>query len=403
MNTLARTAKLLLCALALCAGTAQAHLMVAQKGTVNVKQGRAYLMVSLPVSAFTGFDDDGDGQLSTAELQRHAPQLHRQFEAGAGLRVDGRLAPFELLVLNLSAPDERPAGPASQLLVMGHYELGGAYPGPGRPGLRYAMRLHGTGPAEDRIDLAFTSEDRSQVLAFTPQRPERALFTSGLELLTEQLRSGAEHVWGGADHLLFLLVVLAEAVAARRSWRHGLALLTVFTLGHGLTLAGTTLGGFAPSPSIVEPAIAVSIVVMAIHAWRQLHRTVPVPARVHLLLVLACALVHGLGLADALRGQGWSRGDLPWALAGFNIGVELAQLAVALVGVAALVVVQRLVAPGAPGGSGLARGALPATEPAARGALQAQVCAEAAGRGHDAGHAGSHRTPTSPCADWPIR
>jgi hypothetical protein len=347
MNAGAGTVRLLLFALALCAAAAQAHVMVAQKGTLNIKGTNAYLMVSLPFSAFTGVDDDGDGLLSMAELQRHAPQLRQQFVAGAQLQVDGQPAPFELLVLNLSALDERPQGPASQLLVMGHYALGEGRPGAASPDLRFSMRLHGTGPSEERIDLAFTYADRTQVFAFTPDMSERALFRSGFALLTEQLRSGAKHVLGGADHLLFLMVVLAEAMAARRGWRHGLLLITAFTVGHGLTLAGTVMGWFSFPPLVVEPAIAASIVIMALFTLRQLRRGVSMPASWQLMLVSACALIHGLGLGDALRSQGWRIDELPWALAGFNLGVELAQLFVATLCVLLLLVSRRVVGPGA--------------------------------------------------------
>ncbi len=96
------------------------------------------------------------------------------------------------------------------------------------------------------------------------------------------------HVLAGADHLLFLLVVLADAVGARRGWRHALALLTSFTLGHGLTLAATALGGLTLPASRVEPAIAATIVLMALFSlwqrWRAA-RSTPGPsvvAGVHL-------------------------------------------------------------------------------------------------------------------------
>jgi HupE / UreJ protein len=347
VSTLALAARLLLCALALWASAAQAHLMVAQKGTLNFKGDSAYLMVSLPVSAFSGFDDDGDGQLSTAELQRHAAQLQQQFGAGAQLMVDGQPSRFELLVLNLSPPDDRPQGPAPQLLVMGRYVQVDGPPGTGDPAFRFSMQLFGTGPAENRFELTFTRANRTQVFTFTPELRERAVFLSGAMLLAEQLHSGAEHVIGGADHLLFLMVVFAEALAARRGWRHGLLLISVFTAGHGLTLAGNAMGWFPLPPSIVEPAIAASIVVMALCTLQKLRLGVLMPATLHLGLVFACALVHGLGLGDALRIQGWRGDELLWALAGFNLGVELAQLAVAAACVLLLLAARRVVGPGA--------------------------------------------------------
>lgn len=51
------------------APTAQAHVILAQKGTLNIVDGGAFMVLSLPVSAFSGIDDDGDALLSPTELR----------------------------------------------------------------------------------------------------------------------------------------------------------------------------------------------------------------------------------------------------------------------------------------------------------------------------------------------
>ena len=68
------------------------------------------------------------------------------------------------------------------------------------------------------------------------------------------------HVLGGLDHLLFLLVVLATGWA----WRSALLALTCFTAGHAATLAAVALGGVTAPAHMVEPAIAATIVGMAL-------------------------------------------------------------------------------------------------------------------------------------------
>lgn len=50
---------------------AQAHLMVAQRGTLNIVNGGAFIVLSMPVLAFRGVDDDGDGRMSNAEFAAH--------------------------------------------------------------------------------------------------------------------------------------------------------------------------------------------------------------------------------------------------------------------------------------------------------------------------------------------
>ncbi len=54
---------------------AQAHLMVAQRGTLNIVGDGGFMVLSLPVSAFSGVDDDGDGKLSMAEFSTHRSNI----------------------------------------------------------------------------------------------------------------------------------------------------------------------------------------------------------------------------------------------------------------------------------------------------------------------------------------
>jgi hypothetical protein len=103
-------------------------------------------------------------------------------------------------------------------------------------------------------------------------------------------------------------------------------------LGHALTLAVCVWGGWSAPARIVEPAIAATIVGMAaFDAWCRWQNKSP-RLELRLSLVFACALIHGLGLAEALTGlTQWPEGSRPmlWALGGFNLGIELAQVAVA--------------------------------------------------------------------------
>ena len=77
------------------------------------------------------------------------------------------------------------------------------------------------------------------------------------------VRLGIEHILSGSDHLLFLLCL----VVPLRGWRALLAVVTVFTLAHSLTLLGSAFG-LAPRgawfPPFVETPIAASIVYMAL-------------------------------------------------------------------------------------------------------------------------------------------
>lgn len=133
---------------------------------------------------------------------------------------------------------------------------------------------------------------------------------------------GIEHILTGYDHLAFLLALLI----AGGSLRHNAKIITSFTLAHSLTLALATLGVVKISPSIVEPLIAVSIVFVGLE---NLFRR-RLAAR--WLVTFGFGLVHGLGFAATLRelGIGTLGARVAVPLLSFNVGVELAQIAIAL-------------------------------------------------------------------------
>ena len=134
---------------------------------------------------------------------------------------------------------------------------------------------------------------------------------------------GLEHILTGYDHLLFLLGLVLVGGPLRSL----VAAVTAFTVAHSVTLALSAFGVWAPSPSIVEPCIALSIAYVGIENW------FVADARGRWRITFLFGLVHGFGFAGALREIALPRADVPAALFAFNLGVELGQLAV----VAALV------------------------------------------------------------------
>jgi len=132
---------------------------------------------------------------------------------------------------------------------------------------------------------------------------------------------GVEHVLTGYDHLAFLLALLL----AGGSLRSNAKIITSFTVAHSLTLAMATLGLINVSAALVEPVIAASIVFVGLE---NLFRR-RLAAR--WLVTFMFGLVHGLGFASALRELGIGglgvRAAIP--LLSFNLGVELAQIAIA--------------------------------------------------------------------------
>ena len=134
------------------------------------------------------------------------------------------------------------------------------------------------------------------------------------------LKQGFEHILPeGLDHILFVLGLFLLC----RAWKPILIQVTTFTAAHTITLALATLGYVSVDPKIVEPIIAASIAIVALE---NIFR--PTYGKFRVLMVFVFGLIHGLGFAQRLIDERIPSGSLVSALLGFNVGVELGQLAV---------------------------------------------------------------------------
>jgi hypothetical protein len=132
---------------------------------------------------------------------------------------------------------------------------------------------------------------------------------------------GAKHMVTGYDHLAFLAGVIFLLFRLRDVALYA----SLFALGHSATLLGAVLLGYRANPFIVDAIIGLSVVYKGfenIDGFRNLRWRLDPRAA-----VLAFGLVHGLGLATKLQELQLSREGLAINLIGFNLGVELGQLA----------------------------------------------------------------------------
>ncbi|MEU4657419.1 HupE/UreJ family protein [Streptomyces sp. NPDC023723] len=160
---------------------------------------------------------------------------------------------------------------------------------------------------------------------------------------------GIQHVGEGADHLLFLLMLLvpapllasggrwrtAAAPSARRSFVRVVHVVSAFAVGHSLTLALAAFGVIDAPTRPVETLIAFSIAVSAVHAIR------PLVARGEPLIAAGFGLVHGMAFASLIGELGVDRGSLVTTLLGFNLGIEVTQLLVVALMMPSLIVLSR--------------------------------------------------------------
>jgi hypothetical protein len=171
------------------------------------------------------------------------------------------------------------------------------------------------------------TREQSRADFFTGTRQGRmAVFTSFVA-------SGVHHIAIGPDHILFIVGLLLLGGSIPRL----LAIVTAFTLGHSVTLALATLDVIQPPASVIEPAIALSIVYVG--ADNLLVGTRGRDVRPWVALVFG--LVHGFGFASVLRETGLPDHALALSLFAFNFGVEIGQAAIVIVVASGLTLVRK--------------------------------------------------------------
>jgi len=138
---------------------------------------------------------------------------------------------------------------------------------------------------------------------------------------------GAKHMFTGYDHLLFLVGVLFFLYRLRDVVLY----VSLFTLGHSLTLLAGVLWGVRANPFLIDAIIGLSVVYKAFDNLDGFRRLLGFQPDTRL-AVLGFGLFHGLGLATTLQENALSRDGLVTNMLSFNVGVELGQIC-ALTGV----------------------------------------------------------------------
>ncbi len=210
--------------------------------------------------------------------------------------------------------------------------------------LRYRSTiLVDTAPDARQVVLIRSGDKTSQDL-LDASRTESALTEAPqpttVQVIGLYLAAGIEHILIGYDHIAFLIAIV---LWADRLWPV-VKLVTAFTIGHSITLSLAALDIVRIPSSIIEPAIAASIIYVAAenffsHDVRKRWRD-----------TFAFGLVHGFGFATALQEFGIPKSALIPALASFNVGVEIGQIAIVAAVMPLLMLFDMLAAGRLPGG-----------------------------------------------------
>ncbi len=224
------------------------------------------------------------------------------------------------------------------------------------------MSLNG----EPSYQYLFTNKQRQHEIT-----NQLATSSHWFDSITQFVLIGIEHIFGGIDHIAFLLALLLLL----RSLKVLVWMVTGFTLGHSITLALAALGWIIPDLDIVEAAIGFTIALVAVQNIAVLtgnHRQITYFSVAGLLLIVLInliwniglsalsslglalftlaylwnsadehlsanlrlvtsvifGLIHGFGFASALTETGLANTQLLPALLGFNLGIELGQIVI---------------------------------------------------------------------------
>jgi hydrogenase/urease accessory protein HupE len=190
--------------------------------------------------------------------------------------------------------------------------------------LHILARIDRSGASEQ---FAFATENRETriTLATTPaaSRGVGSFFALGVE-----------HILTGYDHLLFLLALLIGGGSVGSLVR----IITAFTLAHSVTLTAAALDLIVLPGRLVECAIALSIVYVALENLFLRERGMSK----RWLVALAFGLVHGFGFSGVLKELGLPADGLAWSLLLFNLGVEAGQALVIAAAVPLLIGLRRV-------------------------------------------------------------
>jgi hydrogenase/urease accessory protein HupE len=252
-------------------------------------------------------DEEKDGFLSAGDLITGRERLKATVRSGLTVRTGSGDCPLESHDARLIEED----GVALEAkFVCGHPTVQATVEVPLLQGFAHGHRHLA------RVSSKSVTVD-SVILQSAP-RVELGASAGRGSIVGSMLWMGITHILGGFDHLVFLLGL----VLVGGSLRGLVATITAFTVAHSITIALAVLGVWSASPSLIEPAIALSVAYVGIENF------FVKSADRRWLITFPLGLVHGFGFAGALGGLAVPKDQLLAALVSFNVGVELGQLAV---------------------------------------------------------------------------
>lgn len=277
------------------------------------------------LSLITNLDTAGDGRITRAELHQAAPVLQQFLRDHVHLELNGRAVD-----LGEAGEPVWPSGMGEAIAADDWHTLGALIAFPfSRPAVEVPQTVALTFDIFDQLGAqhtvlgTFEYLGPPQEVTFTQTEPDYLYDTGYVPTLAARLwvflQLGLKHIFLGYDHLCFLLALIVVS-------RFGelIKIVTAFTVAHTVTLLLTATHVVTLPTRLVEAGIALTIVYVALEnlwlkstakRWR---------------LAFGFGLIHGFGFANLLGQLGLPPAGMVRSLLSFNVGVELAQLAVVL-------------------------------------------------------------------------
>lgn len=134
---------------------------------------------------------------------------------------------------------------------------------------------------------------------------------------------GAKHMVTGYDHLLFL----AGVIFFLKDFKDVVKFITVFTIGHSITLIGATFAGIQANEHLIDAVIALSVLYKGFENLGGFPKLLNSTSPNLLLMVFIFGLIHGFGLSTRLQSFDMGTEQILAKIVCFNVGVELGQIA----------------------------------------------------------------------------
>ncbi len=133
---------------------------------------------------------------------------------------------------------------------------------------------------------------------------------------------GAKHMLTGYDHLLFL----AGVIFYLNNFKDVLKFITVFTIGHCITLVGATYYGIKADEHLIDAIIALSVLYKGLENLGGFKKFFNSNTKHLLRMVFIFGLIHGFGLSTRLQSFDIGNNQFLSKILSFNIGVEIGQI-----------------------------------------------------------------------------